>query len=141
MHSRLSLPTVPAAARRHLATAISSSGHRAEVLATDSEQDRSAVEEPAEALSSSLPTNKPGLNFSEPPSAPSRASSNVGVSTSRLGETTQQQQQQAREAAAPSSPAVGHTVADSRLSVDGQASAQSVSAAMNPGMHVISAQL
>ena len=138
MHSRLSLPTVPAAARRHLATAISSSGHRAEVLATDSEQDGSAVEGLA-ALSFSVPTNKPGLNFSEPPSAPSRASSNVGVSTSSLGETTQQQQ--AREAAAPSSPAVGHTVADSRLSVDGQASAQSVSAAMNPGMHVISAQL
>ena len=103
------LPSAPASSRRLLAAAASLSGQQqAEVLATDSEQDRSAVEGPA-ALSFSLPTNKPGSHFSVLPSVHGTEGNG-----NRSGETTLPQQQQGSGVTAPSSPTDGRTVADSR---------------------------
>ena len=105
--------TAPPTARRLLVDAVSVSGQRqAEVLATDSEQ---AVERTV-ANSFSLPTQKPGSHFSALPSAPGRAAGNLEGNGNRPGETASllQQQQAARGVAAPSNPAAGQTVADSR---------------------------
>lgn len=104
--------TAPPTARRLLVDAVSVSGQRqAEVLATGTEQDLSAVERTV-ANSFSLPTQKPGSHFSALPSAPGRAAGNGN----RPGETASLllQQQAARGVAAPSNPAAGQTVADSR---------------------------
>lgn len=85
------------------------------MLATGSEQDLSAVERTV-ANSFSLPTQKPGSHFSALPSAPGRAAGNLEGNGNRPGETASllQQQQAARGVAAPSNPAAGQTVADSR---------------------------
>ena len=108
--------TVPPTARRLLVDAVSVSRQReAEVLATGSEQDLSAVERTV-ANSLSLPAQKPGSHFSTLSSAPGRAAGNLEGNGNRPGETVSllQQQQAVRGVAAPSNPAAGQTVADSR---------------------------
>ena len=132
----LCLQTAPATHRRLLAAAAPLSGllQQDEVLATDSVQDCSAVEGPA-ALSFSLPTNKPGSHFSILPSVPD----NSGGNGDRSGETTLPQQQEARGVTAPSSPAAGQTVADSRPASSagqpvGQHTVQGTRSTPNAGM-------